>query len=138
MLSIATERLPRAAFVRAQVPSLPLPDRNTFDRAFAANFYGHHAPGTRVELLHELYRVAQEIVVLEQLAPAGKFCEGFENRQLADGSDFEIYNCYFTAGRLHEELGGGVVLMNGPMFTIVRPWAKSRSQARSRGMTPAS
>ena len=119
MLSIAKRSVPDADFVRASAPSLPFPDRS-FGRAFTANLYGHLTVAERSELVHEALRVADELVVLEQLASTGGFAEGPEKRQLIDGSEFTIHKCYFTIERLLEELGGGEVLMEGPVFGIVR------------------
>jgi len=119
MLSIAKRRLPDVDFVRASAPSLPFPD-SSFGRAFTANLYGHLTVAERAELIHEALRVAAELVVLEQLAGTGRFAEGPEKRQLIDGSEFTIHKCYFTMERLLEELGGGEVLMVGPVFGIVR------------------
>ncbi len=65
-------------------------------------------------------RVANHLVVLEQLAESGSFSEGPEQRRLTDGSTFTIHKCYFTVDRLLEELGGGEILMLGPVFAIVR------------------
>ena len=119
MLSIAKHRVPDADFVRATAPSLPFPDRS-FGRAFTANLYGHLTVAGRSQLVNEALRVADELVVLEQLASSGEFVEGPEKRQLIDGSEFTIHKCYFTIERLLEELGGGEVLMEGPVFGIVR------------------
>jgi len=119
MLSIAKRRLPGVDSVRASAPSLPFPD-SSFGRAFTANLYGHLTVDERSELVHEALRVADELVVLEQLASSGEFVEGPEKRQLMDGSEFTIHKCYFTIERLLQELGGGEVLMEGPVFGIVR------------------
>jgi hypothetical protein len=73
-----------------------------------------------VELVGEMLRVAPELVVLEQLSGSGSFSEGPEERKLTDGSRFEIHKCYFTLERLLEELGGGDILMPGPVFAVIR------------------
>jgi ubiquinone/menaquinone biosynthesis C-methylase UbiE len=119
MLSIAKRRLPTADFVRANATSLPFAD-SAFGRVFSANLYGHLTPSARSELLGEMCRVANHLVVLEQLAESGPFSEGPEQRRLTDGSTFTIHKCYFTVDRLLEELGGGEILMSGPVFAIVR------------------
>jgi len=124
MLSIAKRRLPNANTVRAEIPPLPFAD-SAFDRVFSANLYGHLTPSPRSELVGEMVRVANELVVLEQLAESGSFNEGPEERSLADGSSFTIHKCYFTVDRLLDELGGGEVLMAGPVFAIIR---RHRSQ----------
>ena len=119
MLAIALRRLPQATVVRARVPPLPFADR-VFGRAFAANMYGHLAAPARVELVNDMRRVAAEVVILEQVAPDGKFREGPEERDLLDGTRMVVHKCYFTVEQLQEELGGGEVLMDGPAFAIVR------------------
>jgi ubiquinone/menaquinone biosynthesis C-methylase UbiE len=119
MLAIARTRLPSAQLVRARVPTLPFGD-GVFGRAFAANLYGHLPHTARAELVVEMRRVAGEVVILEQLAADGRFREGPEERDLLDGTRMVIHKCYFTADQIRKELGGGEVLMNGPMFAIVR------------------
>lgn len=119
MLSIAVRRLPKAQAVGARVPPLPFADRS-FDRVFAVSLYGHLLPPDRVELIREMSRVADELVILDQLAGDGQFREGPEERDLLDGSRLTVHKCYFTTDRLLQEIGGGKVLMNGPVFAIVR------------------
>jgi ubiquinone/menaquinone biosynthesis C-methylase UbiE len=119
MLAIARRRLPTARVVRAIVPPLPFTDRS-FKRAFAANLFGHLSPEFRVHLAAEMTRVAAETVVLDQLSDSGVFHEGPEERRLLDGTRLSIHKCYFTAERLQAELGAVEVLMNGPVFAIVR------------------
>ena len=92
MLSIAARRLPGARLVNARVPSLPLASR-TFGRAFAANLYGHLTSAAPAELVREMRRVADEIVILDQLAGDGRFREGPEERELLDGSTMTVHKC---------------------------------------------
>jgi ubiquinone/menaquinone biosynthesis C-methylase UbiE len=119
MLAIARHRLPRARFVRAEAPPLPFADKS-FDRVFTANFYGHLQRSARMQLVSEMRRVAGEVIVLDQLAREALFSEGPEERQLLDGSKFTIHKCYFTINKLLEEVGGGDILMAGPVFAITR------------------
>lgn len=119
MLAVARRRLPRAGLVRSRVPPMPFLN-GAFERAFCANVYGHLRAEERSKLVSEALRVANELVVLDQLAESGVFTEGPEVRRLNDGSTFSIHKCYFTARRMVEELGGGEVLMDGPVFAIVR------------------
>ena len=119
MLAIASRRLPRARAVNARVPLLPFASRS-FGRAFAANLYGHLPAGARVELIQEMRRVADETVILDQLADDGRFREGPEARALLDGRRMTVHKSYFTLGQLQREMGGGQVLMGGPVFAIVR------------------
>jgi len=91
-----------------------------FERAFTANLYGHLTPPLRAHLISEMLRVADELIILDQLASSDRFTEGPEVRQLVDGSSFTIHECYFTVDRLRQELGDGEVLMEGPFFAIIR------------------
>jgi len=50
----------------------------------------------------------------------GVFREGFEGRRLLDGAKVAIHKCYFTTERLLAELGGGDILMDGPVFAIIK------------------
>jgi ubiquinone/menaquinone biosynthesis C-methylase UbiE len=119
MLAIARHRLPRARFVRAEAPPLPFASRS-FDRVFTANFYGHLPCSARSALVGEMRRVADEVIVLDQLASDDRFIEGPEERQLLDGSKFTIHKCYFTVDKLRKEVGSGDILMAGPVFAIIR------------------
>jgi hypothetical protein len=60
-------------------------------------------PG-RKQLASEMRRVANEFVVLEEVASSGQFSEGPEERRLTDRSTFVIHKCYFTMETLLEEL----------------------------------
>jgi SAM-dependent methyltransferase len=119
MLSIAARRLPGARVVIAQVPPLPF-GGGSFGRAFAANLYGHLPSGARADLVQEMRRVADEIVILDQLADDGRFREGPEDRELLDGSRMTVHKCYFTVDQLLREMGGGEVLMDGPVLAMIR------------------
>ncbi len=122
MLGQARQRFPRAAVVQANALALPF-GNGSFERAFAANLYGHFARPDRVVLLRELARVATEVVILDQLANSGEFEEGPETRLLNDGSRFVIHKCYFTVAELLSEvraLGTAELMMDGPAFSIVR------------------
>lgn len=119
MLGIARRRLPARPAVRAKAPWMPFVD-GAFERAFAANLYGHLRETERAALVGEMRRVASEVVLVEQLSLDGAFAEGLETRPLLDGETYTIYKCYFTVDRLLAELGGGTVLMDGPVFAVVR------------------
>lgn len=119
MLAIAAGRMPQSALVQARAPGLPF-SNGTFGRAFAGNVFGHLVHSQRSALIREMLRVADEVVLLEQLADRGRFREGPEVRQLRNGTTFTIHKCYFTEERLLEEIGGGEVLMRGPLLAIVR------------------
>jgi len=101
------------------VPSLPFVD-DSFERAFASNLYGHLPPDDRAHLLAEMARVSAELVILDQLAASGPFREGPEERSLRNGTRLVIHKCYFTVDRLLEEIHGAEVVMNGPVFAVLR------------------
>jgi hypothetical protein len=55
--------------------------------------------------------VGQELILVEPTpawVPSGR-AEGWEERRLSDGSRYEIYRRYFTAGRFAEELDGRIL-----------------------------
>ena len=107
MLEIARERVPWANFVRGDALQMAFADRS-FDRVFASSFYGLLPRPDRRRFLAEARRVAEELILAEptpEWGPGGR-AEGWEERVLSDGSRYEIYRRYFTAGALTEELGG--------------------------------
>ena len=110
MLEIARERVPWAKFVRGDAFEMPFADRS-FDRAFASFFYGLLPLADRGRFLAEARRVAEELIVVEptpEWEPSGR-AQGWEERGLSDGSRYEIYRRYFTAGALAEELDGRIL-----------------------------
>ena len=119
MIAIARERVPEARFVVGDGLSLPFADGG-FDRVFTGHFYDHLQPGERERFLAEARRVATELVVVDSALREGAEPEGWQVRMLNDGSRHEVYKRYFTGDGLARELGGGVVLHDGPWFVVVR------------------
>ena len=108
MLSIASERVPEAQFVRADVPPLPFSD-DSFDVALAAHIYCHiERDDERRRFVSEALRVAPSLVVVEQAWRPGLAEEAWEERSLRDGSRHRVFKRYFTAERLASELGGSI------------------------------
>jgi SAM-dependent methyltransferase len=123
MLAIAHERVPGADFVRGDaLRGLPYGDAS-FDRVFAAHFYGHLGPGKRADFLAEARRVAAELVVVDSALRPDRAREEVQQRFLNDGSRWEVYKRYFTASELAQDLGGGEILLENRWFVVVRSWA---------------
>jgi SAM-dependent methyltransferase len=119
MLELARRRVPDAVFVLADIPPLPFP-AGSFDRALASHVYSHiERVEGRGPFLAEALRVARELIVVEQAWQPHLFREGWERRQLADGSEHDVFKRYFTAGDLAAELEAEVVLET-PTFVAVR------------------
>src|SRR5918998_5526707 len=110
MLKVARERVPWAKFVRGDAFQMPFMDR-FFDRVFASFFYGLLALEDRGRFLEEARRVGEELILVEptpEWAPSAR-AEGWEERHLSDGSQYEIYRRYFTADRFAGELDGRIL-----------------------------
>ena len=118
MLEIARGRVLGATFVQGDAFDLPFPD-GAFDRAFVGNLLGVLPPPARAALLEEARRVASELVVFETSAALAEKVEHWQERNLSNGSYYEIYRRYFAAEDLAEELGGGRVLFDGEHFVVV-------------------
>ena len=119
MLEVAASRIPAAAFVEGDALRLPFAD-GTFERLFTAHFYGHLEEPERSRFLGEARRVASELVVIDSALRPDVDEEELQERVLGDGSRWEVYKRYFTAGRLAAELGGGETLLENRWFVAVR------------------
>jgi demethylmenaquinone methyltransferase/2-methoxy-6-polyprenyl-1,4-benzoquinol methylase len=119
MLEIAARRLPGARFVEGDGLALPFPDES-FDRVLSGHFYGHLDATQRATFLHEARRVAPEVVLVDASSEHSPVDEEWSERELRDGSRWEVYKRYFTPDGLLQELGGGDVLHAGPWFVVVR------------------
>jgi SAM-dependent methyltransferase len=118
MLRLARQRVGHALFLHAAVPPLPFLNRS-FDRVFTSHFYGHLDETVRGAFVNEAFRVADELVVVEQAWVPGLDYEGLEDRTLCDGETYVVYKRYFTAEALAEELAGEV-LLDTSTFVAVR------------------
>jgi ubiquinone/menaquinone biosynthesis C-methylase UbiE len=119
MLAIARERAPEAQFVQGDGLTLPFAD-GAFERLFTGHFYGHLQEPERLAFLAEAGRVARELVIVDAARREGIPEEGWQDRELSDGSRHQVYKRYFTGEGLAGELGGGEVLHEGPWFVVVR------------------
>jgi demethylmenaquinone methyltransferase/2-methoxy-6-polyprenyl-1,4-benzoquinol methylase len=119
MLEAARAQVPGAAFVQGDALELPFAD-GAFERLFTGHFYGHLEDGDRERFLAEARRVAGELVVVDSALREGVLPEERQERELKDGTRWQVYKRYFTAEALLEELGGGETLLAGTWFTAVR------------------
>jgi demethylmenaquinone methyltransferase/2-methoxy-6-polyprenyl-1,4-benzoquinol methylase len=118
MLEIAQKRVPKGVFVVGDALELPFPDRS-FDRVFTGHFYGHLEDGDRRRFLAEARRVAPELVVVDSALREDVKAEDWEERELSDGSRWEVYKRFFSPEGLAAELGSGRVLHAGRWFVAV-------------------
>ena len=118
MLEITRERVPEATLVLGDALELPFEDRS-FERIFTGHFYGHLEEAERLAFLAEARRVALELIVVDSAVRPDHEREEWQTRVLNDGSSFTVYNRYFNAEELADELGGGRVLHETPWFVMV-------------------
>jgi demethylmenaquinone methyltransferase/2-methoxy-6-polyprenyl-1,4-benzoquinol methylase len=119
MLELAAARVPQAGFVQADALRLPFAD-GTFERLFTSHFYGHLEDPERERFLAEARRVAGELVVVDSALRDEVEPAEWQERELNDGSRWEVYKRYFRPGELAAELGGGETLFDGRWFVAVR------------------
>ncbi len=119
MLELASSRVPDAGFVQSDALRLPFLD-GTFDRVFTGHFYGHLEEHERVRFLGEARRVASEIVLVDSALRDDVEPVEWQERQLRDGSRWEVYKRFFRPEELAAELGGGERLFSGRWFVAVR------------------
>jgi demethylmenaquinone methyltransferase/2-methoxy-6-polyprenyl-1,4-benzoquinol methylase len=120
MLDVAREQVTHAVdFVQGDALELPFAD-GSFDRVFTGHFYGHLEGGDRERFLEEARRVAGEIVVVDAGPQLHGPREERQERELKDGSRWEVYKRFFAAEGLAEELGRGETLFAGDWFVAVR------------------
>jgi ubiquinone/menaquinone biosynthesis C-methylase UbiE len=118
MLEAARAQAPAATFVRGDGLSLPFEDA-AFDRVFTSYFYCHLEEEERRRFLAEARRVAPELVVVASIRGEGDAAERWEERQLNDGSRWQVYKRVFEGVDLAEELGGEL-LFQGSWFLVAR------------------
>lgn len=118
MLEVAREQAPQARFEHGDALSLPFED-SAFDRVFTSYFYCHLEDEERKRFLAEALRVAPELVVVASIRGDGDETERWEDRQLNDGSEWQVYKRVFEGPDLAAELKGEIVF-KGRWFVVVR------------------
>jgi ubiquinone/menaquinone biosynthesis C-methylase UbiE len=118
MLEVAREQAPQARFEHGDAFSLPFED-SAFDRVFTSYFYCHLEDEERKRFLAEALRVAPELVVVASIRGDGDETERWEDRQLNDGSEWQVYKRVFEGPDLAAELKGEIVF-KGRWFVVVR------------------
>jgi ubiquinone/menaquinone biosynthesis C-methylase UbiE len=124
MLDIARQRVPNGRFLQGDAAALPFED-DEFDRLCTGHFYGHLEPGVREAFLSDARRVAGELVVVDSAwAGPSRFWGAharveWQERELNDGSSYQVYKRYFDPEELAGELGGGTVLHCSDWFVMV-------------------
>jgi ubiquinone/menaquinone biosynthesis C-methylase UbiE len=118
MVELTRGRVPGARVVQGEAIPLPFEDR-AFDRVFTSHFYGHLQPDEAAAFRDEVWRVADELVVVDSALRPGVGAEEWQDRVLEDGSSTPVYKRYFTPDGLLAELGGGSVLHAGTWFVVV-------------------
>jgi ubiquinone/menaquinone biosynthesis C-methylase UbiE len=118
MLEIARGQAPQARFEHGDALSLPFED-DAFDRVFTSYFYCHLETDERERFLAEARRVAPELVVVASIRGDGDASERWEDRQLEDGSQWNVYKRVFEGPDLAGELRGEIVF-KGRWFVVVR------------------
>ncbi|MGH2445831.1 MAG: class I SAM-dependent methyltransferase [Candidatus Limnocylindria bacterium] len=119
MLDVARTAAPHATFVQGSGLELPFPDAS-FDRVFTSHFYGHLEEHERDRFLAEARRVAPELVVLDAALHQGEPRDVWQDRELNDGTKWQVYKRFFSEDLLLAELGGGETLFFGTWFICVR------------------
>jgi demethylmenaquinone methyltransferase/2-methoxy-6-polyprenyl-1,4-benzoquinol methylase len=119
MLERAAARVPDAGFVQSDALRLPFADA-TFGRVFTSHFYGHLGDPERERFLDEARRVGSELVVVDSALRDDVEPAEWQERELNDGSRWDVYKRYFTPEELTAELGGGETLFAGHWFVAVR------------------
>jgi ubiquinone/menaquinone biosynthesis C-methylase UbiE len=120
MIDVARQRLPGTTFVQGNALRLAFPDRS-FDRVFTSYFYCHLEEEERRRFLAEVRRVATELVVVGSRLQPGEQAERREERELEDGSRWEVFKRVFVPEDLAAELGGRVLHASRYFVMVASP-----------------
>ncbi|HEV3479531.1 MAG TPA: class I SAM-dependent methyltransferase [Gaiellaceae bacterium] len=120
MLEVARAQAPHAEFVAGDGLALPFDDES-FERIFTSYFYCHLEDDDRGRFLAEARRVAHELVVVASVRSAGEAPARWEERQLKDGSRWQVYKRVFAPDDLAEELDGRVLHANEYFVMVASP-----------------
>jgi len=108
MIEVARERLPDLTLVQGDALELPFPD-TSFDRVFTSYFYCHLEENERAHFVAEAKRVASELVVVGSRLQPREQAERWDERELNDGTRWQVFKRVFVADELARELGGRVL-----------------------------
>jgi ubiquinone/menaquinone biosynthesis C-methylase UbiE len=117
MLEVARAQAPAAQLVQGDALALPFDD-DSFDRIFASYFYCHLEEPEARRFRKEARRVGRELVVVGTVRQEGDEAAYWSERQLNDGSRWQVYKRLFLPEELAEELGGRV-LHRSRLFVMV-------------------
>jgi SAM-dependent methyltransferase len=116
MVAIAGRRVEHVVQGDALAPPF---DDGAFERVVTSHFWGHLYDDQRPRFLAQARRLAAELVVVDSARRPDRE-DGWEERELADGSRHRVYKRRFTPAGLADELGGGETVHAGPWFVAVR------------------
>ena len=119
MLELASARVRGAGFVQSDALRLPFLD-DAFERVFTSHFYGHLEEPARLRFLSEARRVAPELLVVDSALRDDVEPVGVQERELRDGSRWQVYKRFLRPDELRFELGGGEPIFDGRWFVAVR------------------
>ena len=119
MLKLASARVPGAGFVQSDALRLPFLD-DAFERVLTSHFYGHLEEPERLRFLAEARRVSAELVVVDSALRGDVEPVELQDRQLRDGSRWQVYKRFLRPDELRVELGGGETVFDGRWFLAVR------------------
>jgi SAM-dependent methyltransferase len=109
-------QLPQLPLLRADAMRLPIAT-NSIGRVFMSHLYGLLLPDESAELLAEVRRVANEMVILDSGRPPGTEREGWQTRSLPDGTSYPIFRRHLDVETLADEIGGEP-LFSGQHFVM--------------------
>ena len=118
MVARAQERLADGLAVVGDALSLPFA-AGAFERVVTGHFYGHLSGEERERFVAEAQRVAPELVVVDSARRPGVEPEGWQERELNDGSRHRVFKRYLSPEQLRAELGAEI-LHAGRWFIVGR------------------
>jgi ubiquinone/menaquinone biosynthesis C-methylase UbiE len=108
MVTRAQARLPEGLAVVGDALALPFA-AGAFERIVTGHFYGHLPGAERERFLAEARRVAGELVVVDSAMRPGVEAEGWQERELNDGSRHRVFKRYLSPEQLRAELGAEIL-----------------------------
>jgi SAM-dependent methyltransferase len=118
MVAAAQPRLPDGLALVGDALRLPFAD-GSFDRIFASHFYGRLLPHDRAAFLRETARVAEELVTVESMVPAGLAEQERQELALDADSSGQPLERSLAPEQLADELDA-TVLFAGTWLVVAR------------------